>query len=87
MRRIIGGKAYDTETAQGLAEAQKGLGRSEELYRTKKGSYFVAHWTQWDGEHGTIELVDDEQARQFLEYLNSDGASKALEEYFIAEEA
>ena len=87
MRRVIGGKVYDTETAHGLAVAQRGLGHREELYRTRKGNYFLAHWTQWDGEHSTIEPVDDETAREFLDRLNTAEASEALEEYFTTEEA
>lgn len=47
MIRIIDGKRYNTETAELLAEWNNGLGPSdfhncsEELYKTKKGCYFI----------------------------------------------
>jgi hypothetical protein len=48
MRQVIGGKAYDTKTADELASATAGLSTSdpkhwfEKLYRTKEGAYFLA---------------------------------------------
>ena len=48
MRQVIGGKVYDTETADQLASADSSLTRTdfghweETLYRTKKGGYFLA---------------------------------------------
>lgn len=47
MRKIIDGKAYNTETAEEMGYWWNGLGTNdfshctERLYRTKKGSYFI----------------------------------------------
>ncbi|HFC30549.1 MAG TPA: hypothetical protein ENJ44_05850 [Oceanospirillales bacterium] len=47
MKAIIGGKIYNTETAELIVEGDNGLSvndgyyRIERLYRTKKGVYFI----------------------------------------------
>ena len=47
MKKIINKKTYNTETAEEIAEYNNGLGYtdwgyvSEELYRTKKGRFFL----------------------------------------------
>lgn len=47
MKRIINGKTYDTDTAELVASGDNGCDvgdcwrRNEELYRTKKGAYFI----------------------------------------------
>lgn len=50
MKKIIGGKLYDTETAREVAEWDNGLGSSdfhlmeETLYRKRTGEYFLHGW-------------------------------------------
>lgn len=46
MKKIVNGKLYNTETAKLLGEHSKGIPGNldfidEELYRTKKGAYFL----------------------------------------------
>ena len=47
MKKVIGGKIYNTETADFIASRDNGLGRGdfgnceEDLYVTKKGAYFI----------------------------------------------
>jgi len=82
MRRIIEGKAYNTDTAERLAEFESGVGRSKELYRTQKGAYFLARWTDWDGEECRITVIDAAAARKVLEECNAAEATEALEKYF-----
>ena len=46
MKKIVNGKLYNTETAKLLGEYDKGIPGNldfvgEELYRTKKGAYFL----------------------------------------------
>jgi len=80
MRWVIGGGAYDTETASFIARGDHGHEMSEawwSLYRTRRGAFFevVA------GHDGVIEEVNplaDEQARRFLET----NASYLVEKYF-----
>ena len=58
MKQIINGKTYNTDTAELIATGDNGLYtndcwyRSEELYRTKKGAYFICN------EHGSLIPVD-----------------------------
>jgi len=85
MKAVIDGKSYNTETAEKLCEASSGLGNSdfkhwyEELYRTKKGAYFLAGYggpmTRWarscqgggySGSRG-IRVLDDQEAREWVE--------------------
>jgi hypothetical protein len=80
MRWIIGGVAYDTDTATFIARGDHGHELSQAswtLYRNRRGVFFevVA------GHDGAVEEVNpltDEQARRFLEVNSSD----LLEKYF-----
>lgn len=80
MRWVIGGVAYDTDTATFIARGDHGHELSTawwSLYRTRRGAFFevVA------GHDGVIEEVNpltDEQARGFLET----NASYLVEKYF-----
>ncbi len=69
MIKIIEGKRYNTETAELLATSRRSesgdrynCGTRAELYRTKKGGYFVAHYTLWQGSRDQIAVVDRETA-------------------------
>ena len=79
MRAIIKGKLYDTREAQALAtnEFSDGSnrlshGRATRLFRTKKGSFFAAHETCWQGERDTIEPLSIEEAKEVFEDLEGD---------------
>jgi len=62
MKQIIGGKQYNTDTAQDVANWNNGLGYSdfrntdETLYRTKNGNYFLhgegGAMTRWSEGNG-----------------------------------
>ncbi len=60
MIRIINGKTYNTKTAANVANADNGLNygdcylRTVELYRTKKGAYFL------NNESGNIIAIDSD---------------------------
>jgi hypothetical protein len=85
MKAIIDGKSYNMLTATKLGEAASGLGNSdfkhwyEELYRTKKGAYFLAgyggpmtRWASacqgggWSGSKG-IRVLTEQEAREWVE--------------------
>jgi predicted HicB family RNase H-like nuclease len=83
MRRIINGKAYDTETGELVVERGNG-DEVEVLYRTRNGAYFL--WEQYlipdgygfyDAAHKIIPF-EDEQAKRWLEA----NANEFVEEYF-----
>lgn len=85
MKKIINGKLYDTETAELLATNASECGQhdfrwfEEDLYRTKKGQFFLAgeggpmsRWSHsidqnsWSGG-SDIVLFSDEEAREWAE--------------------
>lgn len=77
MKQVINGMRYDTDKAISLASDAFGdgnneynCGRKTQLYKTKKGNYFVVHWTCWQGEHDNIEPVSKKEAMQYYEELH-----------------
>ncbi len=97
MQKVIDGFRYDTEKAEEVATYHNGCSRSDfhfvrkGLYRTNKGSWFVAgeggamseYATQcgsneWGGGEN-IRPVDADTAKNILEQWDAIGA---LEEYF-----
>jgi predicted HicB family RNase H-like nuclease len=68
MRRIIDGTAYDTETAELVAE-RVGYEYAPKLYRTRNGAFFL--WCQYvtPSLSVAVEIVpyDAEKARKWLE--------------------
>lgn len=42
-------------------------GRSRELYRTKKGNWFVVTYSMWQGETTTLEPITQEDAIAYYE--------------------
>lgn len=81
MRRIIDGKAYNTETADKLCEYWNGRHCSDatyestDLYRTKKGVYFLSGagggLSRWalenGGDGGGLIVISESAARKFFE--------------------
>ena len=96
MRKIIGKKVYDTETADYIENYSYSNRRDfryvdEDLYRTGKGNWFLA------GEGGALsdyrEKVDQNswsggekitplKPHEALEWLEKHGKTQAIEEYF-----
>lgn len=83
MRKIIDGKLYNTETSEYLGSNQEYFRSdfryySEELYRTKKGKYFLAgegnglskYSKKYDDGWGpgeAIILLTEEEAKEWVE--------------------
>lgn len=84
MKRAIKGKIYNTETATKICEAWNGLSRSDfrclerDLYKTKKGQYFLSGFGGAMTEHAHsyggsssgsefIKLVTESEALEFCE--------------------
>lgn len=85
MKKVIGGKQYDTDTAESIADNEFSDGsnrmtggRCTTLYKTKKGNFFVHHETQWQGEHDSIEPLTKEEAIALYEELGDDGDYKEI---------
>lgn len=61
IKQVVDGKVYDTEKAEMLTESY-GTGVGTHLYKTKRGSFFVAHSTIWEGREDSIEPITKEEA-------------------------
>lgn len=90
MKKVIGGKLYNTDTAELVGEWSNGHFRSdfhycsEDLYRTKKGSWFIhgeggalSKYAESHGNNRTngeaIEVVTQDEALEWCErHLNPD---------------
>lgn len=90
MKKIIEGKLYNTETATLIAEYRKGNrtdfnGIEEEVYKTKKGQYFMYFWgggcskyreevaSQTYSDNEGIKLITEEEAKEFaMKHLDAD---------------
>ena len=97
MKKIIDGKTYDTEKAELIKSWENGFFvgdlkyRSKDLYRTKKGNWFIYHaggaMTDMSKSAGNnsysgstkIEPVSEDDAFKFL--CSHEGTEEA-EEYF-----
>lgn len=76
MKRVINKKAYNTETAERIAtndfsngNDKFNLGRTESLYRTKKGSYFEVNYTVWEGESNSLTPLSKDEAEVVYEKM------------------
>jgi hypothetical protein len=81
MKRIIGGKVYDTDTAEVIADNAywdghnfERQGRNTFLYKTPKNNYFAVHLTQLEGERDTLEPLTQDEAVTLYEQLDDDEA-------------
>ena len=86
MKKIIGGKIYDTATASAIADNEFGdgtnrltHGRATTLYRTSKGNFFAEHETCWQGEHDSIEPLTIDEAKELFDALNGDPENYPVE--------
>lgn len=69
MKKVIGGKRYNTETGVLLAR-NKSTGRENYLYRTPNGAYFRHTETIWEGEHDSINPLTVDEAKNLFENYN-----------------
>lgn len=76
MQRIINGKRYNTEVSQIVATDRywdgsnwDRRGRTQTLYKTKNGNFFMLYETRWQGERDRIEAVTIDEAKQHYESL------------------
>lgn len=87
MKSIINGKLYNTETAEyihGISNGRSGndvFYFEEDLYRTKKGQFFICYdggpmskYGKWEGQQGYgtngIKLLTEDEAKTWLEENN-----------------
>jgi predicted HicB family RNase H-like nuclease len=80
-KRIIDGKAYNTETAVIVwaVEDEGPFSGGSGLYRTKHGAFFLA-WESAEFDASGIKPLTDEQALQWLEL--HDASADLLEQLF-----
>lgn len=76
MRKIIGGRRYNTETSTLLADNEYAdnsnrlqKGRGTYLYRTPRNAYFKAIVTIWQNEQNSITPLTIEEAQELYERL------------------
>jgi len=76
MRRVVGGKVYDTKTADLVASDRffdgSGFerdGRNTFLYRTQKGHFFLFKMTQWQDERDELLPLSIERAKKHYKQL------------------
>ena len=63
--RIVDGRKYDTETATHVCCGARDVGRQTHLYQTRKGAYFLAYCTIWEGERDAIAPITVAEAKEF----------------------
>ena len=76
MKQVINRKLFDTETANIVATNKywdgsnwDRNGRSQTLYRTSKGRFFIHYETRWQGERDHLNVINDEEAKNLYEIL------------------
>ncbi|MGH7089901.1 MAG: toxin-antitoxin system HicB family antitoxin [Stellaceae bacterium] len=78
MKRIIGGKTYNTDTAALVASVSNQYSEAgSDLYQTRHGAFFKVV-TDHSGEEQTLLPMTDSEAQIFLEKF----ANHLLEQYF-----
>lgn len=96
MKKVIDNKLYNTETAQKVAEDCNGYNPSdfqyehEELYITKKGSYFLygtggalSAYSESNGRnHWGIETIISLSDDDAYQWLVKKGFAEEIEKYF-----
>jgi len=97
MKRIVNGKVYNTETAELVHEWWNGRStsdfrhRSKDLYRTKKGAWFILHaggpMTDMAVSCGSNNYTGSKSIEPISEgdvlaFLETHGGEEVLEKYF-----
>lgn len=99
MKKVIGGKIYNTATATEVASYSNGFGcrdfrsMDETLYKTKKGSWFLAGeggpMTKYARPCGNMTSGGEDiialTKDEALEWLEDHDETDAIEEYFASE--
>lgn len=99
MRRVIEKKVYDTDNALMIAEDWNGLGGNdfrslnEELYKTKKGNYFLygsgGPLTKYGKSSGNQTFGSSEiipmSKQEAYQWLEQHSETEAIEEFFLDE--
>ena len=74
--KVIGGKRYNTATADLIASDAywdghnwERRGRNTFLFKTQKGNFFKVTKTQWQGEHDALVPLSQDEAIQLWENL------------------
>jgi hypothetical protein len=99
-KKVIGGKRYDTETAELVASYDNGLGCPdfrnvhEQLYRTKRGNWFIcgsggplSAYSQpayGGGYCGGSNIIRPLSPNEALEWLERHGKTATIENHFKA---
>ena len=102
MRRVIGGKVYDTEQAKRVCRFVSEFGPSDfeyevtELYITARGAWFLAGWggpySRWAVEAGRNAWTSGRGLQPIAppeaqSFLEQNGTAEEFELYFKVEEA
>ena len=96
MKKVIGRKRYDTETAERVHRWTNGHYtsdfnfRSKTLYKTRKGAWFLHHEggalsdmaRQVGNGYGWGESIEPLKAEEAVAFLEDHGGEEALEEHF-----
>ena len=97
MKKAIDGKVYNTETAELIYSWDNGRGRNDfrsrekDLYRTKKGKYFIHHSggamtdmavSVGDNSFGGSENIEPLTEQQVIKFLEGKNAVEVLEDLF-----
>jgi len=100
MKKVIDKKLYDTETADKIAAWDNGHGTtdghyiSEDLYRTKKGNWFLhgeggglSSYAESCGQNETCggESIVPLTSEEALEWLSGHGFADEAAQYFASE--
>lgn len=84
MIQVINGKRYDSQKSETIGAVSKGTSRKTTLEKTKKGNFFLYHYTQWQGEVDFIEPISKEEA--IVQYGNIIGEADIDYESTFGEE-
>ncbi|QNE38966.1 hypothetical protein F1C16_05065 [Hymenobacter sp. NBH84] len=78
MKKVIGGKLYNTATATLVAGDDAWNGQTygsdfskDYLYKTQKGNFFLYHTTRMQGETEYIKPVTKEEAMEIFEEMDN----------------
>jgi hypothetical protein len=75
VKRIINGKAYNTDTSSliHICEMDPGGSRQQALYQTQHGAFFL-WWSDADVGEGGIKPLSDDEAQEWLQRVEADAA-------------
>ncbi len=59
-------EATDWNGSNHVSRATGSQWEHQKLYRSRKGRYYVEHWSQWQGTRPHVEWVSPEEAARWL---------------------